>query len=270
MTEYLTRTLTGMFMLILLALLFYFGSNIIFNITIYAISLVAYLEWLRLTSKSITFFIPFFLLLIFLHYFLIINLTMFSYICISLWLLLSIYLFFFKKSLQHFIKKYSLLIGTLIISSFFTFLTNLYPSSNTIIIDNELIDNKSYFLILILMVTSIDVYAYICGKAIGKNKIGSDISPNKTFEGYVGSLFLTFFTFYFISAYLNFNWTSLDLIIMLIFILMTFFGDLFMSFIKRTYKKKDTGSILPGHGGILDRLDSYFPSLPVFFVWFLS
>ena len=74
----------------------------------------------------------------------------------------------------------------LIISSFFTFLINLYPSNNTIILDNELIDNKSYFLILILMVTSVDVYAYImCGKAIGKNKIGSDISPNKTFEGYM-------------------------------------------------------------------------------------
>ena len=59
MPEYLTRTLTGMFMLVLLALLFYFGTNIIFNITIYTISLVAYLEWLRLTSKSIIFFFPF-------------------------------------------------------------------------------------------------------------------------------------------------------------------------------------------------------------------
>ena len=270
MSEYLTRTLTGMFMLVLLALLFYFGTDIIFNITIYVISLVAYLEWLRLTSKSIIFFFPFFVLLVFLHHYLNINLTTFSYVCILLWLLLSIYLFFFKKFLQHFIKQHSLLIGTLIISSFFIFLINLYPSSNTIIIDNELIDNKSYFLTLILMVTSVDVYAYICGKAIGNNKIGSDISPNKTFEGYIGSLFLTFFTFYFISAYMNFNWTSLDLVIMLIFVLMTFFGDLFMSFIKRTYKKKDTGSILPGHGGILDRLDSYFSALPVFFVWFLS
>ena len=59
MPEYLTRTLTGMFMLVLLALLFYFGTNIAFNITIYTISLVAYLEWLRLTSKSIIFFFPF-------------------------------------------------------------------------------------------------------------------------------------------------------------------------------------------------------------------
>ena len=56
MPEYLTRTLTGMVMLVLLALLFYFGTNTIFNITIYIISLVAYLEWLRLTSKPIIFF----------------------------------------------------------------------------------------------------------------------------------------------------------------------------------------------------------------------
>lgn len=270
MPEYLTRSLTAIFILALLALLFYFGNNVIFNITIYIISLAAYLEWLRLTSKPIIFLFPFLVLLIFLNHFLIINLTIFSYVCILLWLLLSIHLFYFKRFLQHFTEKYSLLIGTLIISSFFTFLINLYPSSNTLIIENELIDNKSYFLILILMVTSVDVYAYVCGKAIGKNKIGSDISPNKTFEGYIGSLLLTFFTFYFISAYLNYEWTSLDLIILFIFILMTFFGDLFMSFIKRTYKKKDTGSLLPGHGGILDRLDSYFSALPVFFVWFLS
>ena len=270
MPEYLTRILSGIFILALLAILFYFGTNVILNITIYIISLVAYIEWLRLTSKSIIFFFPFLVLLIFLHHFLIINLTIFSYVCIFLWILLSIYLFYFKRYLQHIIEKHSLLIGALIISSFFTFLINLYPSSNSMIIENELIDNKSYFLILILLVTSIDVYAYICGKAIGKNKIGSDISPNKTFEGYVGSLLLTLFTFYFISGYMNFNWTQLDLIILIIFILMTFFGDFFMSFVKRTYKKKDTGSLLPGHGGILDRLDSYFSALPVFFVWFLS
>ncbi len=270
MPEYLIRTATGMFMFGLLALLFYFGTNFSFNVTIYIISLVAYLEWLRLTSKSIVFFLPFLVLLIFLNHISVINLTMFSYICMFMWLLLAIYLFYFKRILQNFIKKYSLLIGTLIISSFFILLINLYPSNNTLIIDNDLIDNKLYFLILILMVTSIDIYAYICGKVIGKNKIGSDISPNKTYEGYIGSLLLTFFTFYFISAHLNFLWTSLDLIILFVFILMTFFGDLFMSFIKRTYKKKDTGSLLPGHGGILDRLDSYFSSLPVFFVWFLS
>ena len=119
MPEYLTRSLTGIFMLALLTLLFYFGNNVIFNITIYILSLAAYLEWLRLTSKPIIFFFPFLVFLIFLNHFLIINLTIFSYVCILLWVVLSIYLFYFKRFLQHFTEKYSLLIGTLIISSFF-------------------------------------------------------------------------------------------------------------------------------------------------------
>ena len=101
---------------------------------------------------------------------------------VSLWLLLlSIY--FTLKDSSNFIEKILFVDWHSYYFIIFYFLINLYPSSNTIIIDNELIDNKSYFLILILMVTSVDVYAYICGKAIGKNKIGSDISPNKTFEG---------------------------------------------------------------------------------------
>ena len=83
-------------------------------------------------------------------------------------------------------------------------------------------------------------------------------------------LLTIFFNFLFHICLLKFHWTSLDLIIMFLFILMAFFGDLFMSFVKRIYKKKDTGSILPGHGGILDRLDSYFSALPSIFVWFLS
>ena len=270
MPEYITRIITSMIILVLLGLLFYFGTNISFNITIYAISLVAYLEWLRLTSKSIIFLFPFLVLLLFLNNVLIINLEIFSYVCMFLWFILIVYLFYFRSFLQLFIEKYSLMIGTFFISSFFVFLINFYPSSNTLVIENNLIDNKIYFLFLILMVTSVDLYAYVCGKLLGKNKIGSDISPNKTYEGYVGSFLLTFFTFYFISVQLNFYWTLLDSIILFIFILMAFFGDLFMSFIKRTYKKKDTGSLLPGHGGILDRLDSYFSALPVFFVWFLS
>ena len=72
-----------------------------------------------------------------------------------------------------------------------------------------------------------------------------------------------------LSNHLNFQWTSLDIISLLIFIVMVFFGDLFMSLIKRIFEIKDTGSLLPGHGGVLDRLDSYFTSLPIFYLWFM-
>tara|TARA_B100001027_G_scaffold148683_1_gene104065 strand:- start:143 stop:487 length:345 start_codon:yes stop_codon:yes gene_type:complete len=111
--------------------------------------------------------------------------------------------------------------------------------------------------------------AYLSGKLIGKNKITSAISPNKTYEGYVGALVLTFFTFIMVANHFNFLWTYLDIISLLIFILMVFFGDLLMSLIKRVFEKKDSGYLLPGHGGVLDRLDSYFTSLPIFYLWFL-
>ena len=132
-----------------------------------------------------------------------------------------------------------------------------------------LLDNKHYFIILISLVSFIDMSAYSCGKLIGKNKITSAISPNKTYEGYIGALVLTIFAFIIISNHFNFQWTSSDIILLLIFIATVFFGDFLMSLMKRVFEIKDTGSILPGHGGILDRLDSYFTSLPIFYLWFL-
>jgi phosphatidate cytidylyltransferase len=120
---------------------------------------------------------------------------------------------------------------------------------------------------LITLLSSIDIFAYVSGKLFGKNRIISDVSPNKTLEGYIGGYGLTIL---FLILVLNQNqiiWTYFDLLYLTIFILLAFFGDLFMSFVKRIYNIKDTSSILPGHGGVLDRLDSYFPSLPLFYVW---
>tara|TARA_B100000035_G_C20997962_1_gene553414 strand:- start:1021 stop:1380 length:360 start_codon:yes stop_codon:yes gene_type:complete len=118
-------------------------------------------------------------------------------------------------------------------------------------------------------VSLIDISAYLTGKIIGRNKIPSLVSPNKTYEGYVGSLLLTVLAFISASNYFEFQWTSLDLMILFIFILLAFYGDFLMSLIKRIFNAKDTGSILPGHGGLLDRMDSYFTTLPIFHVWFL-
>jgi phosphatidate cytidylyltransferase len=62
----------------------------------------------------------------------------------------------------------------------------------------------------------------------------------------------------------------LDIFYLISIIFLAFFGDLFMSFIKRIYNIKNTSNILPGHGGILDRLDSYFPTLPLFYLWLMT
>ena len=146
---------------------------------------------------------------------------------------------------------------------------NLYPADITLGIKSTLFDNKHYFIILISLISFIDISAYVSGKLVGKNKIKSIISPNKTYEGYFGSFILTIIAFITICELYGFEWTMLDVILLVVFIVSAFYGDFLMSLIKRVFNVKDSGSMLPGHGGLLDRIDSYFTSLPVFYFWFL-
>lgn len=109
----------------------------------------------------------------------------------------------------------------------------------------------------ILIATLTDSFALFGGKLFGKNKLCKEISPNKTVEGsVVGTIFGTVVgsVFY----YFLIGNRSIWIIIMLTFMLSVFgqFGDLFFSSIKREHKIKDFGNVIPGHGGILDRLDS--------------
>lgn len=117
--------------------------------------------------------------------------------------------------------------------------------------------NLSYFVLLILITTLTDTFAYLGGMLIGKHHFTS-ISPKKTIEGsVVGSLVATFIcTVYYINV-ININ-TNLITIILIILGLTIIgqIGDLFFSAIKRKYNKKDFSNLIPGHGGILDRLDS--------------
>ncbi len=116
----------------------------------------------------------------------------------------------------------------------------------------------SYLIYLLLITTITDTFAFLTGKLIGKNKLASTISPNKTIEGSIGgSLMGTFVaSAYYITVINPFN--SLVIVILLTFLLTCVgqLGDLAFSFIKREYDKKDFSNLIPGHGGILDRLDS--------------
>tara|TARA_Y100000389_G_scaffold89562_1_gene86061 strand:- start:3601 stop:4140 length:540 start_codon:yes stop_codon:yes gene_type:complete len=173
----------------------------------------------------------------------------------------------FRDNTKVFIKKYFITIGFFIFTSFFLLLINIYHHNNTLPYNNNFVDNSYYLLLLIILISSIDIFAYISGKTFGKNRVINDISPNKTLEGYIGSYGLTIMILFLLLNHSHIEWMYLDLIFLTFFILLAFFGDLFMSFVKRIYNKKDTSNILPGHGGLLDRLDSYLTSLPLFYVW---
>ena len=120
------------------------------------------------------------------------------------------------------------------------------------------------FLIIILNTAIFDTFAYVVGSNFGKNFITPKISPNKTLEGLLGGLIgNTFFSLIICYFY------SISYSLILIFIIggiLAFIGDLKISFHKRQSGIKDTGSLLPGHGGILDRLDSHLIATPVILI----
>ena len=110
-----------------------------------------------------------------------------------------------------------------------------------------------------------DTGGYIAGKLFGKHML-STISPQKTWEGVIGSLLLSLI----VSLYFAIEITNIITIHYLFFpiIICTscIIGDLIVSKIKRIKNQKESGKFLPGHGGFLDRLDSLFMSTPVFFL----
>lgn len=122
----------------------------------------------------------------------------------------------------------------------------------------------------LMLVWIADSGAYFSGKKFGKIKLAPNISPGKTREGLWGALLLT--AVYAVLAGLFFDVTGRQLLLLLgLSLLLTIFsvtGDLYISFLKREAEVKDSGNILPGHGGILDRVDGVLAVMPVFVMMF--
>ncbi len=122
--------------------------------------------------------------------------------------------------------------------------------------------NAWYVFYLMVLVGLSDVVAYFTGNWCGKQKLAAHISPSKTIEGAVGGvigplLIATFEPF----GHLSMTFWLVSIVITLCAGIL---GDLFISGLKRRCGVKDTGSLLPGHGGILDRIDSYLVAIPIF------
>jgi len=113
---------------------------------------------------------------------------------------------------------------------------------------------------LLITVAVTDTGAYFTGKAIGKTKF-SDTSPNKTLEGVFGGILIATAVGTYIGLYIAPFWTAL--IVTLLTATASVFGDLFESYLKREAGVKDSGDLLPGHGGILDRIDGYLLAAPM-------
>ena len=156
--------------------------------------------------------------------------------------------------------RYKMLIGWFVLLSAWMFLSRLrafYGPEMTI-----------YFLILIWVA---DISAYFAGKKWGKTKLATEISPGKTVAGMYGALIAGFVWAAIFIAYYGYRdgfvWMRIFdfLLLSVLTVLISIYGDLFISVVKRQRGVKDSGTLLPGHGGILDRIDSLIAAIPFFY-----
>jgi len=156
--------------------------------------------------------------------------------------------------------------------SMFNYLA-FYKLHNIDILNNifdieKFFDNK-LILAFFLLLWSNDTFAYLTGVSIGKRRLFERISPKKSWEGFFGGLIMTVVISVILSKYFNFYSIQDAIIIATIISIFGTFGDLMESMYKRSIGIKDSGHILPGHGGILDRFDAVFLSLPIVFVYII-
>lgn len=146
----------------------------------------------------------------------------------------------------------------------FVFFGMLYIGIGFYYLIETRMDGLIYVVFALLIVWTTDSGAYFTGRKFGKRKLWPEISPNKTVEGFYGGV-LAAIVFAFV---LNWLFPFADSLLQLLFVTIAAsiigqFGDLAESAIKRHYHVKDSGTLLPGHGGILDRFDSLLFVIPL-------
>ena len=159
-----------------------------------------------------------------------------------------------KKIIPHKKAFFTFLLLIVILSILVILLTQIW-----VVLSGNNLSHKINLLFILSICISTDIGGFIFGKIFKGKKI-TKISPNKTYSGMLGSYTLSIITAFYFMSYLNYNY-----IILISIILSTIsqIGDLFISLLKRKANLKDTGNILPGHGGLLDRFDGVIFTVPI-------
>ena len=177
---------------------------------------------------------------------------------LSLFIISSILIYEFSNILKYVFKKNK--INLFIFLNLFIFYVCLFSLQIYFFLSGEFEKKQTIFLFILLICIFTDIGGYIFGN-IFKGKKLTSISPNKTYAGMIGSFICSLIICILFIIYFNFSFH---------FMFFTFFissvsqsGDLFISYLKRKANIKDTGNFLPGHGGLLDRLDGIIFAIPV-------
>lgn len=264
------RILTAVVLIPIVVLTILYKNPIVFALAAGLVVLLALWEWNGLIGingiyKRCTYLLL--LLLIMAVSYIFIDLQKFLvYAAVIFWICATVGIVYYEQW-RSFLSKIAvqLFTGLLILSAAWVSLILLHA---------EAAYSASILLYLLLLIWTADIGAYFCGKRWGKNKLASLISPGKTWEGVYGSIFLAAL------LALSYGWyEDFKPVQILIFITLSLFtvgisivGDLTESIFKRNAGVKDSGNLLPGHGGVLDRIDSLLAAAPFFLcgIWVIG
>ncbi len=249
MSNLLIRTITGIILGTIAIVSVLYLPLVIFKLAIAGISTIASWEVANLLKRRCQYIDPYFVSIV--GFFSSISVLFFD----PFLALLIIFLYSFYISHKYWDLDYlSFLVFSLVYSVFFV-------SSIGLLIDV----NRYLILILFATVWSGDTFAYFVGKNLGKHKLAPRLSPKKTWEGafgsVIGSLLVGGATAYYFEIYSAFIPIVISSVVLQI-------GDLFESFIKRQVDVKDSSHLIPGHGGILDRIDALIFASIVFLIFY--
>ena len=262
------RIFTAIFLVVLLLGLLFSLSSFLFSLAIVPVVVSAGWEWtylMQMSSKSqrLRFITNLILLLIILgigiglgdsvrlH-----TAEKILLIASALWIVLFFLVFIYPSGTRFWFSTPCLyVLGLLILS--FTWIAIVYIQS--------LPSGDNLLLVALVVVALSDVGGFIFGKLLGRHKLAPLISPGKTWEGFVGALTLELLLIIGLNYFglLGIQVWELSALVLLV-ALASIGGDLFESMVKRNVGVKDSGGLLPGHGGILDRIDGMMPALPIY------
>ncbi|MDO5105151.1 phosphatidate cytidylyltransferase [Capnocytophaga sp.] len=265
MNELFKRALTGFIYIFLLlsAIMLDAGAFDFLFLTFGIICLFEFKRLIRLRGLHV-FIIFLFLWWLFIH----LRVSIFSvYIFLLFTILTNVYLllllFYERTPLKLRDNNYKLIISLLYIGGGCVFIPLIYK--NEYLLSYSLFDAQLTMIGILCVIWASDSFAYLAGKSFGKHKLFERISPKKTIEGFIGGLVGAIITAVVISLYSSKEaWEWIVLAAVLVFTGTV--GDLVESGFKRAAKVKDSGTILPGHGGLLDRLDSLLFASPFAFL----
>ncbi|MDC0422711.1 phosphatidate cytidylyltransferase [Methylophilaceae bacterium] len=247
-----TRLISALLMLTIFLMSFFILDSLAFTILSSGVSIIALYELgslLKLDfNQKIVLWIVSLAAFVYFYFFNIDNINTILLISLIFWLFFAPFHLLNKFLVPSYMK---VILGIILILPLWISVTWLF------------LDNKLFLLFIFISIFIADTGAYLFGKKYGKHKLMKNVSPGKTIEGALGAFFLNIIFALSLSFYIGVD----SLLIISATILITalsIFGDLYESLLKRMSGLKDSGSIIPGHGGILDRIDSFCPTIPIF------